>query len=135
MDSNDQPPKSELLRSTTIPISQLSSAREENSIHTVVSLVWPYSSSTKCLSLLLSELDFRLRRSNGQVKVTFHGVVAEKVAKTQVGIGDEMILSLAGSRLIDSEDATQTPGRRVAWDVHFDSRVFLEVLRSPNWST
>lgn len=59
--------------------------------------------------------------------MVFHGLVAEKVAETRVGIGDELVLSLAGSRLDKNETATQTPGRYVAWDVHFDDRVHLEV--------
>lgn len=57
----------------------------------------------------------------------FHGAVAENVAKSQVGIGDEVYLSLAGSRLVNNEAATQTPGRFVGWDVHLDDHVFLEV--------
>lgn len=89
----------------------------------MVTLVWPYSSATKSLSLLLAEPDFRLRRSCGQVKAIFHGCVAEKVAKTHAGIGDEVALSLAGSRLVEN-GAT---GNCVAWDVHFDDRVSLEV--------
>lgn len=90
----------------------------------VVTLVWPYSSTTKSLSLLLAEPDFRLRRSNGQVKVVFHGPVAEKVAESHAGIGDEIVLSLAGSRFVDNNAA----GNYVAWDLHFDDRVFLEVF-------
>jgi hypothetical protein len=34
--------------------------------------------STKSVSLLLVEPDFRLRGAKGQIKVTFHGRVAEK---------------------------------------------------------
>jgi hypothetical protein len=117
---------------STLPIAQISPSLEhlgERSICAVVTLVWPYSSATKSLSLLLAEPDFRLRRLSGQVKVVFHGPVAEKVAKTQVGIGDEVSLSLAGSRL----DANNAAGNCVAWDVHFDGRMSLEVLRSRNF--
>ena len=95
----------------------------------VVTLVWPYSSATNSLSLLLAEPDFRLRRSNGQVKVIFHGPVAEKVATTHAGIGDEFVLNLAGSRLVNNSAG----GNYVAWDLHFDDRVFLEVLRNRFW--
>ncbi|KAI9933263.1 hypothetical protein MW887_007736 [Aspergillus wentii] len=134
MDSSDQPQIStEHLRSTLIPIAQISPTTErllESSVHATVTLIWPYSSSTKSISLLLAEPDFRLRRSNGQVKVIFHGAVAENVAKSQVGIGDEVYLSLAGSRLVNNEAATQTPGRFVGWDVHLDDHVSLEVLRA-----
>lgn len=128
--NNDQPPSSDSGHRTTIPIAQINpdiNRLSESSIRATVTLVWPYSSSTKAFSFLLAEPDFRLRRSNGQVKVVFHGLVAEKVAETRVGIGDELVLSLAGSRLDKNETATQTPGRYVAWDVHFDDRVHLEV--------
>ncbi|KAL6237573.1 hypothetical protein BDW75DRAFT_75703 [Aspergillus navahoensis] len=135
MDTNDQSPVSELLRSTpTIPIAQLSPDADglrESSIHSVVTLLWPYSSSTKTLSVLLAEPDFRLRRINGQVKVFFHGHVAEKVARTHIGIGDTVYLSLAGSRLAknDPDTVTQTPCRSVSWDVHFEASAFLEIWR------
>ncbi|ODM20896.1 hypothetical protein SI65_03949 [Aspergillus cristatus] len=133
--NNDQPPSSDPGHRTTIPIAQINpdlNWLSESSIRATVTLVWPYSSSTKAFSFLLAEPDFRLRRSNGQVKVVFHGPVAEKVAETRVGIGDELVLSLAGSRLDKNETATQTPGRYVAWDVHFDDRVHLEISRSSN---
>ncbi|RDW93106.1 uncharacterized protein DSM5745_00428 [Aspergillus mulundensis] len=132
MDTTDQPPVSELLRSTAVPIAQLSPDNDRlpgNSVHSIVTLLWPYSSSTKTLSLLLAEPDFRLRRSNGQVKVFFHGQVAEEVARTHIGIGDKVYLSLAGSRLTKNDAATQTPGKGVSWDVHFDAAAFLEVWR------
>ena len=113
--------------SASIPIAQISPALdrlEEQSIRAVVTLVWPYSSATKTLSLLLSEPDVRLRRANGQVKVIFYDIVAEMVAKSKVGIGDEVALSLNGSRLVNNE----TTGNYVGWDIHFDDRVLLEVL-------
>lgn len=115
---------------TKTPIAQLSPALDklqERYIDAAVTLVWPYSSSTKCISLLLSEPDFRLRRSNGQVKVTFHGRVAERVAESQVGIGDTVRLALQGVDFVANEAATQTPGRYVAWDIHFEKGVSIEV--------
>ncbi|PWY79638.1 hypothetical protein BO70DRAFT_380236 [Aspergillus heteromorphus CBS 117.55] len=128
-----QPPASEPLRSTPVPIAQLSPTLEnlsESSIHAVVTLLWPYSSSTRSISLLVAEPDFRLRRTNGQVKVVFHGHVAQEVAKSQIGIGDSVYLRLAGARFLDHDAENQTPGRFVAWDVHFDNNVLLEVWRS-----
>ncbi|CBF74106.1 hypothetical protein AN8205.2 [Aspergillus nidulans FGSC A4] len=136
MDNSDQPPVSELLRSTAaIPIARLSpdvDRLSQSSIHSVVTLLWPYSSSTRTLSVLLAEPDFRLRRSNGQVKVFFHGHVAEEVARTHIGIGDTVYLSLTGSKLSknDANAATQTPGRSVSWDVHFETSAFLEIWRN-----
>ncbi|KAL5338096.1 hypothetical protein BJX70DRAFT_216988 [Aspergillus crustosus] len=136
MNTNDQTPASEQLRSAAIPIARISPDADSlhessiHSIHSVVTLIWPYSSHTKTLSALLAEPDFRIRRrSNGQVKVTFHGNVAEKVAGTHIGIGDKVYLSLAGSRLVKNDAVTQTPGRGISWDVHFDASAFLEVWR------
>lgn len=139
MDATDQPPASELpAHLSKIPIAQLSPTLdqlEHKCIYAAVTLVWPYSSSTKSLSLLLAEPDFRLRRSNGQVKVTFHGRVAERVAESAVGIGDEVRLALKHARLVSNDAAQQTPGRFVAWDVYFDYGVSLEVSRVPREPT
>ncbi|RHZ69576.1 hypothetical protein CDV55_104162 [Aspergillus turcosus] len=136
MNSHEQPPISEPLRSTAISIAQISPGADrilERSIHAIVTLVWPYSSSNKSLSLLLAEPDFRLRRNNGQVKVVFHGCAAEAVAKSQVGIGDHVYLGLTGSKFVASEAAVQTPGKCVPWEVHLDDRVLLEIWRSSQY--
>lgn len=118
---------------TKTPIAQLSPALDklqERYIDAAVTLVWPYSSSTKCISLLLSEPDFRLRRSNGQVKAAFHGRVAERIAESQAGIGDTVRLSLQGVEFVASDTTTRTPGRFVAWDIHFENAVSIEVYRA-----
>lgn len=118
-------------QSAPIPIAQINPAFDQlagSSIRATVTLVWPYSSSTKSFSVLLAEPDVRLRRTNGQVKVTFHALVAERIAETHVGIGDEVVLGLSGCRLEENGTATQTPSRYVAWDVHFDDRVHIEVI-------
>jgi hypothetical protein len=132
MDATDDSTAAHALPSLTkVPIARLSPTLEqleEKCILATVSLVWPYSSSTKSLGLSLAEPDFRLRRSNGQVKAIFHGRVAEKVAETQVGIGDTVRLALNGADFVGTDAATQTPGRNVAWDLHFDNGVSLEVL-------
>ncbi|KAF5867130.1 hypothetical protein ETB97_004050 [Aspergillus alliaceus] len=133
MDAHQQSPISEPLRASRIPIAQLSPTLEDfsrSSIHACVTLIWPYSSSTKSLSLLLAEPDFRLRHSNGQIKAVFHGPIAESVAQSRIGIGDSVYLDLAGARFSNCVAAIGTPGKSVAWDVHFDDRVSLEIWRS-----
>lgn len=120
---------------TKVPIAQLSPTLEqveEKCIFTTVSLVWPYSSSTKSLSLSLAEPDYRLRRSNGQVKAIFHGRVAQKVAESHVGIGDTVRLALKGADFVANDAATQTPGRNIAWDLHLDTGVSVEVSWTQN---
>ncbi|KAJ5104652.1 Telomere end binding protein [Penicillium alfredii] len=130
MDATDPSPAPNVLAHLTkAPIAALSPTLEqpeEKCILANVTLVWPYSSSTRSISLLLSEPDFRLRRSNGQVKVVFHWHVAERVAESHVGIGDSVCLALRGSKWVANETATQTPGKYVAWDAHFESGVSIE---------
>lgn len=131
MDVVDQPPAPNAPpQLAKIPIAQLSPTLEqyeEKYIEATVTLVWPYSSSTKSISLLLAETDFRLRRLHGQVKAIFNGRVAEQVAASHVGIGDNICLGLKGSRFVANDATTQTPGRFIAWDVHFDHGLSLEV--------
>ncbi|KAJ9365134.1 hypothetical protein C8Q69DRAFT_516471 [Paecilomyces variotii] len=133
MDSDDRSPAAgAVAQSAHIPISELSPEREDistKSVHAVVTLVWPYSSSSQSLSLLLAEPDFRLRRSQGQVKVNFHGTSAQEVAQTHVGIGDEVHLSLKGVRWTDTQGPLATPGRNVSWDINFENHVTLEISR------
>ncbi|KAJ5182967.1 hypothetical protein N7492_000583 [Penicillium capsulatum] len=132
MDATNSPSNA-LPHFTKVPIAQLSpdlEHQEVKGITAAVTLVWPYSSSTKSLSLLLAEPDFRLRRSHGQVKAIFHGRVAEEVAGSHVGIGDTVRLSLKGASYAGNDIAAQTPGRYVAWDVHFTNGVSLGINRS-----
>lgn len=136
MDATDQPPAANTLSLLSkVPIAQLSpdlGDAKDKCVEAIVTLVWPYSSSTKSFSLLLAEPDFRLRRSRGQVKAIFHGHVAEKVARSQVGIGDTVRLGLKCAVFSVNDTAAQTPGRNVAWDIHLDdiTGVSLEVLEA-----
>ncbi|KAJ5365854.1 hypothetical protein N7517_008740 [Penicillium concentricum] len=127
------PAPNALAHLTRVPIAQLSPDLEqlaESSFLAAVALVWPYSSSTKSVSLLLAEPDFRLRGAKGQIKVTFHGNLAEKVAESHVGIGDAICLALKNTKFVSNESAQQTPGRSVAWDAHYENGGSLEVYRS-----
>ncbi|KAJ5775155.1 uncharacterized protein N7511_000166 [Penicillium nucicola] len=129
MDAIEQSAPNALAHLTQVPIAQLSpdlAQPSEKFIVAVVTLIWPYSSSNKSLSLLLAEPDARLRRPNGQVKATFHGRVAQEIAESHVGIRDTVHLSLANSRFVSHEAVTQTPGRSAVWDAHFEDAVLLE---------
>ncbi|CAI7590819.1 unnamed protein product [Penicillium viridicatum] len=132
--SPEQPPApNALAHLTRVPIAHLSPDIEklaEKSFLAAVALVWPYSSSTKSVSLLLAEPDFRLRGAKGQIKATFHGGVAEKVAESHVGIGDTVCLALKDIKFVSNDGVQQTPGRSVAWDAHWENGVFLEIYRS-----
>lgn len=94
----------------------------------VVTLLWPYSSSNKSLSVLLAEPDFRLRSSRGQVKVQFTGSSAKHVFDAGIGSGDELVVSLNGAEWIpESASAAQTPGRGIEWELKFAERLVLQV--------
>lgn len=131
MEGTEQSSSNALSYLTKVPIAELSPSLErpaDKSILATVILVWPYSSATMSLSLMLAEPDCRLRHSRGQIKVTFHGYVAEKVAESHVGIGDSISLGLDGSKFTGNKVAQQSPGRSIAWDAHFESNVCLEVF-------
>jgi hypothetical protein len=125
------PQNSRFSHSTRVAISQLglaSDAQVAHHIKAVVALVWPYSSSTRALSLLLAEPDVRLRKLKGQVKVTFHGPSAEAVAKGRIGIGDMVQLGLEGAQWIQSSDEVATPGKKIEWDLAFSRKANLDVF-------
>jgi hypothetical protein len=115
---------------TSTPIAQLSPAIQDAAnrcVRGVVVLLWPFSSHTKQLGLLLSEPDFRLRRSNGQVRVTLQGPSAEEVAKSKLGIGDTVLLRLDGVSWEKKPADAQAFDGELDWRMVFTSRLVLEV--------
>ncbi|KAJ5575638.1 Telomere end binding protein [Penicillium sp. DV-2018c] len=138
MDAIVSPATNALAHLTRVPIAQLSPDLEDSAekyFLAAVALVWPYSSSARCVSLLLVEPDVRLRRDKGQIKVTFHGHIAEKIAESHIGIGDTVHLALKGAKFVNSESIPQTPGKSVAWDAHFEDGVSLEINRRTSDTT
>ncbi|KAL1586437.1 hypothetical protein WHR41_05189 [Cladosporium halotolerans] len=119
--------------STTIPIQDLDTTTNppaDRTIHAVVTLVWPYSSSTRQCALLLSELDFRLRAKGGQVRVKFSGPSARAVAGQRLGIGDQVILGLKGGDWVRDEGgiAVRVPGKSVG-ELQFGRGLQLKVQK------
>lgn len=113
-----------------IPIAQLTpllTAPASRSIKAIVTLTWPYSSATGSVAFLLSEPDFRLRRTRGQVRVQFAGSSAKRVAKSGIASGDEVILSLDGVEWIEDDNKVSTPGRGVEFELRFTERLLLQV--------
>ena len=114
----------------SVPIAQL--APDLDSVDTrlvqgLVTLIWPYSSSTKTLSLLLVETDFRLRRQRGQVRVRFQGSSATVLAQHRVASGDELRLSLRAVSWVKPADFTSTPGRSIDWELSYGETVNVDV--------
>ncbi|KIV86121.1 hypothetical protein PV11_01756 [Exophiala sideris] len=126
---SESPPQFE--PANRIPIADLSPSLTNNSYHILanVALVWPYSSSTGTLALLLADPDIRARKSKGQVKVIFRDGSARGVAQTKVGIGDEVRLTLAGCEWDETGETTSTPGKKIDWDLRFRNRIVLRVSR------
>ena len=116
----------------TIPITSLApqtSPPADKSIRGIVTLSWPYSSSTRQCAFLLADPDFRLRSRKGQVRARFTGASAEAIAKARVGIGDEIVLSLNGASWEEDPEATRTPGKSVDGELFFRRKLRLKILR------
>ena len=122
-------PPLDLQSQTHVPIAQLHPAIETQSsaIKGIVSLIWPYSSVNRSLSLLLVESDFRLRRQKGQVRITFNGSSAKAVAKSGISSGDVMLLSLEGVQWAKDGATLMTPGRSLEWELKFEEKAVLRV--------
>lgn len=114
-----------------IPISSLqpSSITPTASVRGAITLVWPYSQSTKQCAILLAAEDFRLRAQRGQVRIIFSGTAADAVAKSKAGISDKLILSLRGARWHASTDV-RTPGKSVDGELEFRNVLDLTIIDS-----
>jgi hypothetical protein len=120
--------------STTIPIQDLDisiSPPGSRRIHAVVTLLWPYSSSTRQCALLLSERDFRLRARGGQIRVKFSGPAARAVADGRPGIGDEVVLELGSGEWAKDEGGipVRVPGKSVG-ELQFGRGVSLTLKKN-----
>lgn len=113
-----------------IAISQLNPelrSLESKQFKAVVTLLWPYSSSTRQCALLLAEPDFRLRRRKGQVRVRFSGTSARAVAGTGIGIGDQVVVGLRGVTFVQVDEDIKTPGRSIDWELAFSQTLDVQV--------
>lgn len=114
---------------SSTPIARLTPhlAPDESSVTGIVTLIWPYASSKKTLSLLLVEPDFRLRSKRGQVRVHFQGSSAKAVARSGISSGDQLLLSLTGAGWAKDSTAATTPGKGIEWELQFEERLVLQV--------
>ncbi|KAL6722185.1 hypothetical protein ACLMJK_001292 [Lecanora helva] len=121
----------------TVPIANLHPGLDavSTSVKGVVTLVWPYASSTQSSSLLLVEPDFRLRKHRGQVRLHFHGSSARAVARAGISAGDSLLLSLQGSNWVQDVTAAATPGKCIEWALEYGERVLLELWREGQEAT
>jgi hypothetical protein len=112
-----------------VPIASLERLNnpETKQIRGIITLVWPFSSSTEKAAFLACEPDARLRSKKGQVRVQVHGPAAVAVANSKLGIGDEIILSLNRAKWVEAQQGISTPGRSVDLELVFGSYLDLEV--------
>lgn len=121
-----------VLATPSIPIAQLHPDLDPDStsISGIVTLIWPYASSTKTLSLLLVEPDFRLRPHRGQVRIHFNGAIAKAISRSILTSGDQLLLSLQGAKWTKDLSIASTPGNCIEWGLHYEERVLLQVCIS-----
>ncbi|KDB24747.1 hypothetical protein H109_03379 [Trichophyton interdigitale MR816] len=130
---DNKPTASEFSGLAVTPIASLLpdiGSPRERYLHAVVILLWPFSSATKQFGLLLSEPDPRLRGGKGQIKAIFRDSAAEAVAKSSIGIGDTVYLSLQGAKWKSSSHADSGLLEYSQWDLLFSDRVLLEAQRN-----
>jgi hypothetical protein len=113
-----------------IPIAELEPGHpssQSKSIKGIVTLIWPFSSSTNQAAFLLADPDFRQRYKKGQVRVQVQGAVAWTLAKSKLGIGDEVVLGIRGARWVDTEVGVSTPGKGLDSELLFKDRISVQV--------
>ncbi|KAF2467980.1 uncharacterized protein BDR25DRAFT_344688 [Lindgomyces ingoldianus] len=130
-----QDPERDAVSMERIPIAELSpelASVESKQFKAVVTLVWPYSSSTRQCALLLAEHDFRLRRKKGQVRVRFSGAAAKALAETGIGISDDVELGLQGAQFVENDAEVSTPGKSVDWELAYSLTLIVKIYRDGN---
>jgi hypothetical protein len=115
-----------------VPISSLEKLDNPQSkqLRGVITLIWPFSSSTHKAAFLVAEPDFRLRSKKGQVRVQTRGPAAVAVANSKLGIGDEITLNLDRAKWVEAEQGVSTPGRSVELELVYGSYLDIEVCRT-----
>lgn len=99
-------------------------------VEAVIILVWPYSTLTQEAGFLVAEKDVLLRKTKGQVKITFYGLCAREIAKLKAGVGDTLRTSLRAAHLIEEQDEISTPGKKPGFAIRYQDAVDVEVSNS-----
>lgn len=117
-----------------VPISSLtpsSALPTDCGFKALVTLLWPFSSTTGQCALLLADPDARQRYQKGQVRVRFTGPSARQIAASGIGIGDSVQVALVGVQWLTESDTTlvKTPGRSVDGELVFKNRLHMTITR------
>ncbi|KAK8038026.1 hypothetical protein PG994_014793 [Apiospora phragmitis] len=110
------------------PIAQLSPQlpSQTTTVRGVVTVIWPYSSTTSSLSFTLAEPEFRLRRPKGQIRVKFAGHIAKAVSGSGIGSGDEIVISLDGVEWQAAATNRRLSGAGHEWQLKFSQKLRLQ---------
>ncbi|KAF8442630.1 hypothetical protein BGX38DRAFT_1201619 [Terfezia claveryi] len=87
----------------------------------IIALLFPYSSTTQTLRLVLAEEDPRRRADKGQLRISFHGRAAREVASRELQIGDKLILGLERGGWFKLKNVKE--GRELGWSLKFEGGV------------
>jgi hypothetical protein len=101
---------------------------ESTKFRAKVVLIWPYSSSACQVALLLADPNIRSRHRKSQVRARFSGFSAKAIAKTGIGVGDEIILGLQGAEFT-KEGLVSTPGESIDWELSYTQTVVFQAFR------
>ncbi|KAG9523603.1 hypothetical protein KCU93_g6571, partial [Aureobasidium melanogenum] len=117
-----------------VPISSLSPSSAlptDCGFKALVTLLWPFSSTTGQCALLLADPDARQRHQKGQVRVRFTGPSARQIAASGIGIGDSVQVALVGVQWLTEADTAlvKTPGRSVDGELVFKNRLYMTITR------
>ncbi|KAG9647384.1 hypothetical protein KCU64_g10174, partial [Aureobasidium melanogenum] len=117
-----------------VPISSLSPSSAlptDCGFKALVTLLWPFSSTTGQCALLLADPDARQRYQKGQVRVRFVGPSARYIAASGIGIGDSVQVALVGAQWLTEADTAlvKTPGRSVDGELVFKNRLYMTITR------
>lgn len=91
-------------------------------LHGIITIKWPYSSSSQKLTFLLADPDPRKRASGGQVKITLLGEAAGILDQTESG--ESISLSPSTRATVDSEPE----GQRAKWHITFPEGCILQAI-------
>ncbi|KAI9716180.1 MAG: hypothetical protein M1828_000463 [Chrysothrix sp. TS-e1954] len=118
---------------TLLPIPQLDPTNQpptQSIIKAVVTLIWPYSSSSETLAILVAEPDFRLRHRKGQVRIVLRGPAANALAASKLANGDLVSICLDGAVWNHDITTQHTPGRSVEGNLLFTHRLKVTIERN-----
>jgi hypothetical protein len=118
--AKDQMPDLVPLELSTVSPTSLSS---NSALHGVVTIKWPYSSSSQKLTFLLADPDPRKRATGGQVKISLLGLAAEALDQIESGEEVTVIPPTNGTATVDPEE-----GARIKWHITFPQGCILIVV-------